>query len=106
MNLSNESAVSGAIATQGMSQTPSLYQNQTSLHQINRQTIQQFNPYTRQTQTQTQIKPTYYSKSNIPSCSNQDGGPRGDGFSWYIDEDISESEQQEREKEPSGKLKP
>jgi hypothetical protein len=61
MNLSNESAVSQAIRTQGMCQTPSLYQNQTSLHQMNQQTVQQFNPYTRQTQTQ--IKLTFYSKT-------------------------------------------
>jgi hypothetical protein len=34
---------------------------------------------------------------NRGSCNNQDGGLRGDGFSWYSDEeDISENEQQER----------
>jgi hypothetical protein len=39
-------------------------------------------------------------QNNIPSCSNQDGGLRGDGFSWYSDEDFKENEQQEREKNP------
>jgi hypothetical protein len=40
-----------------------------------------------------------------PSCSNQGGGLCGDGFSWYSDEeDISENEQQEIYKNPSGKL--
>jgi hypothetical protein len=56
-----------------------------------------------------QIQPIYTSKAkpneanillqnNIPSCSNQDGGLRGDGFSWYSDEDINENEQQKIEK--------
>jgi hypothetical protein len=31
-------------------------------------------------------------QNNIPSCSNQEGALRGDGFSWYSDEDISENE--------------
>jgi hypothetical protein len=43
-------------------------------------------------------------QNNIPSCSNQDGGLLGDGFSWYSDEDNSENEQPEIEKKPSGKL--
>jgi hypothetical protein len=37
-------------------------------------------------------------QNNIPSCINQDGGLRGDGFNWYSDEDTSENEQQEIEK--------
>jgi hypothetical protein len=44
MKSSNESAVSGAIATQGVCQTPSLYQNQTLFHQLNQQPIQQIQP--------------------------------------------------------------
>jgi hypothetical protein len=51
-------------------------------------------------QRQTQIKTDILLQINIPSCSNQDGGLRGDGFSWYSDEDISRNEQQEREKKP------
>jgi hypothetical protein len=31
-------------------------------------------------------------QNNIPSCSNQAGGLRRDGFNWYSDEDISENE--------------
>jgi hypothetical protein len=30
-------------------------------------------------------------QNNIPSCSNQDGGLRGNGFSWYKHEDTSEN---------------
>jgi hypothetical protein len=63
-----------------------------------------------------QIQPIHTSNTNpntnhadillqnyIPSCSNQDGELRGDGCSWYSDEDISENEQQEIGKKPSGK---
>jgi hypothetical protein len=28
-------------------------------------------------------------QNNIPSCRNQDGGLRGDGFSWYSHKDIN-----------------
>jgi hypothetical protein len=98
MNFSNDSAVSGAIATQGMCQTPSFYQNQTSLHQLNRQTTQQIQPiYTSNAKANTN-QAYILLQNNIPSCSNQDGGLRGDGFSSYSDEDISENEQQEIEK--------
>jgi hypothetical protein len=97
MNLSNESAVRGAAATQGMCQTPSLYENQTSLHQMNQQTTQQIQPiYTSNTNTN---QANNLLQNNIPSCRNQDGGLRGDRFSWYSDEDISENEQ-EIEKKP------
>jgi hypothetical protein len=34
-------------------------------------------------------------QNNITSCNNQEGGLRGDCFSWHSDEDISENEQQE-----------
>jgi hypothetical protein len=37
-------------------------------------------------------------QNNTRSCSNQDGGVRGDDFSWFSDEDIRENEQQELEK--------
>jgi hypothetical protein len=94
-NLSNESAVSGAIATQGVRQISSLYQIQTLLHRMNQQAVQQIQPiYTSNVNTN---KADILLQNNIPSCSNQDGGLRGDGFSWYSDEDISENEQQETE---------
>jgi hypothetical protein len=57
MNLSNESAVSGTITTQGVCQTASLNQNQTSLHQMNQQ-IQAIN--TSNTNTN---QPTFYCKT-------------------------------------------
>jgi hypothetical protein len=46
------------------------------------------------------MKPTFYSKTTYDrSCSNQNGGLRGDSFSWYSDEDMSGNEQ-EIEKKP------
>jgi hypothetical protein len=89
MNLWNESAISGAITTQGVCQTALLYQNQTSVHQLNQQTIQQIQPiYTSYTKANTN-QADILLQNNIPSCSNQDGGLHGDGFSWYSDEDIT-----------------
>jgi hypothetical protein len=43
-------------------------------------------------------------QNNILACSNQENELRNDGFSWYSHENISENEQQEIEKKPSGKL--
>jgi hypothetical protein len=96
MNLSNELAVSRAIATQGICQTASVYQNQTLLHQMNQQTIQQIQPIYTSNTNQANI----LLQNNRPSRSNQDRGLRGDHFSWYRDEDVSENEQQEIEKCP------
>jgi hypothetical protein len=42
-------------------------------------------------------------RTTIMQQPGQDGELRGDGFSWYSDEDISENKQ-EIEKKPSGKL--
>jgi hypothetical protein len=41
-------------------------------------------------------------QNNIPSCSNQDGGFRGDGFSWYSDEDIGEMNNTRKERNSIG----
>jgi hypothetical protein len=70
MTLSHESAVSGAIATQGECQTASLYQNKTSVHQMNQQTIQQIHPM--YTSNANANQADILLQNNIPSCSNQD----------------------------------
>jgi hypothetical protein len=104
MVVSNESADSGAIATQGMCQTPSLYQNQTSLHKMDQQTIQQIHPiYMSNAKANTNQADILF-QNNTPSYSNQEGGLRGDGFDWYSDEGIRNNEQQEIEKNPSDNL--
>jgi hypothetical protein len=94
MIVSNESADSGTIAAQGVRQTPSLYQNQTSLHQMNQQTTQQIQPiYTSNANANTN-QADILLQNNIPPYSNQDGGLRGDGFSWYSDEYNIENKQE------------
>jgi hypothetical protein len=98
MNVLNESAISGAIATQGMCQTPSLYQNQTSLPQMNQQNIQQIQPICTSNANTNTNQVDFLLQNKIPSCSNQGGGLCGDGFSWYSNEDISKNEQQESKK--------
>jgi hypothetical protein len=63
-------------------------------HQLNQQTTQRIQPvYTSNAKANTN-KADILLQNNIPSCSNQDSGLRGDGFSWYSDEDISENEQE------------
>jgi hypothetical protein len=65
---------------------------------LNQQTVQQIqSTYTSNANTNTN-KADILLQNNIPSRSNQDGGLRGDGFSWYSDEDINENEQNEIEK--------
>jgi hypothetical protein len=68
--------------------SPSLYQNQTSLHQTSQQTKQQIQPiYTSNANTNIN-QDDILLQNNIPSC-----GLRDNGFSWYSDEDISEIDQ-------------
>jgi hypothetical protein len=67
---------------------------------MNQQTIQRIqSTYTSNAKANT-IQADMLLLNNIPSCSNQDGGLREDGFSLYTDEGISENEQHELEKEP------
>jgi hypothetical protein len=94
MNFSNGSAVSGAIETQGICQTALIYQNQTLLHYMNQQNVLQIQPIYSSNSKASTYQAAILLQNNIPSCSNQDGGLRGDGFSWYSDEDISENEQE------------
>jgi hypothetical protein len=68
----NESAVSGAIAIQGMCQTPSLYQNETSLHQMNKQALQLIQPISMSNANANTNHILHILLQNIPSCSNQD----------------------------------
>jgi hypothetical protein len=59
---------------------------------MNQQIIQKIQPiYTSSTNANTN-EADISQQSNIPSCSNLDGGLRGDGFRWYSDEDIRENE--------------
>jgi hypothetical protein len=95
MDLANESAVSGASTTRAMCQTPSLYKYQLSLHQMNQQAIKQIQPIYTSNANANANQADILLQNKIPSCSNQDGGLRGDRFSWYSDVDISENGQQE-----------
>jgi nicotinamide mononucleotide adenylyltransferase len=65
-----------------MCQIPSLYQNQSSLHQMNQQIIQRIQHIYTSNAIANTIQADILLQNNIPSCRNQDGGLRGDGFSW------------------------
>jgi hypothetical protein len=65
---------------------------------MNQKNVQRIQPkYTSNTRTNTN-QADILLQNNIPSYSNQDGELRGDGSSWYSDEDIGENAQQETEK--------